>query len=142
MGKLIVLSLDESERNIYDKILEIVSEADISIDREVDVNPGEIQIGELVIIPGQHRVLRQGKEVNLTNIEFRILYMLAIHQGITLSKEKIYNYVWNGEYLQDDSNITSHIRRLRKKIESDPSQPEYIQTVRGVGYKINSVKRE
>ena len=142
MGKLIVLSLDESERNIYDKILEIVSEADISIDREVDVNPGEIQIGELVIIPGQHRVLRQGKEVNLTNIEFRILYMLAIHQGITLSKEKIYNYVWNGEYLQDDSNITSHIRRLRKKIESDPSQPEYIQTVRGVGYIINSVKRE
>ena len=142
MGKLIVLSLDESERNIYDKILEIVSEADISIDREVDVNPGEIQIGELVIIPGQHRVLRQGKEVNLTNIEFRILYMLAIHQGITLSKEKIYNYVWNGEYLQDDSNITSHIRRLRKKIESDPSQPEYIQIVRGVGYKINSVKRE
>ena len=142
MGKLIVLSLDESERNIYDKILEIVSEADISIDREVDVNPGEIQIGELVIIPGQHRVLRQGKEVNLTNIEFRILYMLAIHKGITLSKEKIYNYVWNGEYLQDDSNITSHIRRLRKKIESDPSQPEYIQTVRGVGYKINSVKRE
>lgn len=142
MGKLIVLSLDESERNIYDKILEIVSEADISIDREVDVNPGEIQIGELVIIPGQHRVLRKGKEVNLTNIEFRILYMLAIHKGIALSKEKIYNYVWNGEYLQDDSNITSHIRRLRKKIESDPSQPEYIQTVRGVGYKINSVKRE
>lgn len=142
MGKLIVLSLDELERNIYDKILEIVSEADISIDREVDVNPGEIQIGELVIIPGQHRVLRQGKEVNLTNIEFRILYMLAIHQGITLSKEKIYNYVWNGEYLQDDSNITSHVRRLRKKIENDPSQPEYIQTVRGVGYKINSLKRE
>ena len=142
MGKLIVLSLDESERNIYDKILEIVSEADISIDREVDVNLGEIQIGELVIIPGQHRVLRQGKEVNLTNIEFRILYMLAIHQGITLSKEKIYNYVWNGEYLRDDSNITSHVRRLRKKIEDDPSRPEYIQTVRGIGYKMNRIKNK
>ena len=108
----------------------------------MDANLGEIQIGELNIIPEQHKVLRQGKEINLTNIEFRILYMLAIHKGITLSKEKIYNYVWNGEYLQDDSNITSHIRRLRKKIENDPSQPEYIQTVRGVGYKINSVKRE
>ena len=142
MGKLIVLSLDESERNIYDKILEIVNEADISIEREVDANLGEIQIGELNIIPEQHKVLRQDKGINLTKIEFRILYMLAIHKGITLSKEKIYNYVWNGEYLQDDSNITSHIRRLRKKIESDPSQPEYIQTVRGVGYKINSVKRE
>lgn len=51
MGKLIVLSLDESERNIYDKILEIVNEADISIEREVDANQGEIQIGELNIIP-------------------------------------------------------------------------------------------
>lgn len=142
MGKLIVLSLDESERNIYDKILEIVNEANISIEREVDANLGEIQIGELNIIPEQHKVLSQGKEINLTNIEFHILYMLAIHKGITLSKEKIYNYVWNGEYLQDDRNITSHVRRLRKKIENDPSQPEYIQTVRGVGYKINSLKRE
>lgn len=142
MGKLIVLSLDESEKNIYDKILEIVSKADISIDREVDACLDEIQIGELLIIPEQHRVLRQGKEVNLTNIEFRILYMLAIHQGITLSKEKIYNYVWNGEYLQDDSNITSHVRRLRKKIEDNPSQPEYIQTVRGVGYKMNRIKKK
>lgn len=142
MGKLIVLALDESERNIYDKILEIVREADISIDKKLDADLSEIQIGELVIIPEQHKVLRRGREVSLTNIEFRILYMLAIHQGITLSKEKIYNYVWDGEYLQDDSNITSHVRRLRKKIEDNPSQPEYIQTVRGIGYKINSVKKE
>ncbi len=78
MGKLIVLSLDESEKNIYDKILEIVSKADISIDREVDACLDEIQIGELLIIPEQHRVLRQGKEVNLTNIEFRILYVRLI----------------------------------------------------------------
>lgn len=142
MGKLIVLALDESERNIYDKILEIVRKADISIDKKLDTDLSEIQIGELVIIPEQHKVLRRGREVSLTNIEFRILYMLAIHQGITLSKEKIYNYVWDGEYLQDDSNITSHVRRLRKKIEDNPSQPEYIQTVRGIGYKINSVKKE
>lgn len=142
MGKLIVLALDESERNIYDKILEIVREADISIDKKLDANLSEIQIGELVIIPEQHKVLRSGREVSLTNIEFRILYMLAVHQGITLSKEKIYNYVWDGEYLQDDSNITSHVRRLRKKIEDNPSQPEYIQTVRGIGYKINRVKKE
>lgn len=142
MGKLIVLSLDESEKGIYDRIMEIINEADISIDKKLDDGRDIIQIGKLVIMPEQHRVLRQDKEVNLTNIEFRILYVLAIHQGITLSKEKIYNFVWNGEYLQDDSNITSHVRRLRKKIEDDPSRPEYIQTVRGVGYKMNYVKRE
>ena len=142
MGKLIVLSLDESEKSIYDRIMEIINEADISIDKKLDDGRDIIQIGKLVIMPEQHRVLRQDKEINLTNIEFRILYVLAIHQGITLSKEKIYNFVWNGEYLQDDSNITSHVRRLRKKIEDDPSRPEYIQTVRGVGYKMNHVKRE
>lgn len=142
MGKLIVLSLDELEKGIYDRIMEIINEADISIDKKLDDGRDIIQIGKLVIMPDQHRVLRQDKEVNLTNIEFRILYVLAIHQGITLSKEKIYNFVWNGEYLQDDSNITSHVRRLRKKIEDDPSRPEYIQTVRGVGYKMNHVKRE
>ncbi len=142
MGKLIVLSLDESEKGLYDKILEIVNEADISIDRKLDESQSNIQIGGLSIMPRQYKVIKQGKEINLTNIEFRILYVLALHQGITLSKEKIYNYVWNGEYLQDDSNITSHVRRLRKKIEDNPSQPEYIQTVRGVGYKMNRIKKK
>ncbi len=142
MGKLIILSLDETEQNIYDRIMKIVNEADISIDRKLNVSQSDIQVGGLNIMPGQHIVLKQGREITLTNIEFRILYVLALHQGITLSKEKIYNYVWNGEYLQDDSNITSHVRRLRKKIEDDLSRPEYIQTVRGVGYKINYVKRE
>lgn len=142
MGKLIVLSLDESEKSIYDRIMEIVKEADISIDKKFDENQSAIQIGGLDIMPAQYKVLRCGKEVNLTNIEFRILYVLALHQGITLSKEKIYNFVWNGEYLQDDSNITSHVRRLRKKIEDDPSRPEYIQTVRGIGYKMGPVKKE
>ena len=142
MGKLIIISLDESEKGIYDQILKIVNEADISIDRKLDESQRDIQVGELNIMPGQHKVLKQGREINLTNIEFRILYVLALHQGITLSKEKIYNYVWNGEYLQDDSNITSHVRRLRKKIEDNPSQPEYIQTVRGVGYKMNRIKKK
>ena len=142
MGKLIIISLDESEKGIYDQILKIVNEADINIDRKLDESQRDIQVGDLNIIPGQHKVLKQGSEINLTNIEFRILYVLALHQGITLSKEKIYNYVWNGEYLQDDSNITSHVRRLRKKIEDNPSQPEYIQTVRGVGYKMNRIKKK
>lgn len=142
MGKLIIISLDESEKGIYNQILKIVNEADINIDRKLDESQRDIQVGEVNIMPGQHKVLKQGREINLTNIEFRILHVLALHQGMTLSKEKIYNYVWNGEYLQDDSNITSHVRRLRKKIEDDPSRPEYIQTVRGIGYKMNRIKKK
>ena len=140
--KLLIISLEEPEQEIYDKIIEIVNEAHISVDETIEGKRERIKNGELLILPDQHKVLKENREVNLTNIEFRILYVLALHQGITLSKEKIYNYVWNGEYLQDDSNITSHVRRLRKKIEENPSQPEYIQTVRGVGYKMNRIKKK
>ena len=109
---------------------------------KIDMEHAPIIIGELEIQPDQHKVLKRNQEISLTNIEYRILYILALHQGCLLSKEQIYNFVWNGEYLRDDSNITSHIRRLRKKIEDDPSRPEYIQTVRGVGYRMNMVKKE
>lgn len=142
MIKLLVISLEEPKQGIYDKIIEIVNEAHISIDETIEGKQESIKNGELIILPDQHKVLKENHEVNLTNIEFRMLYVLALHQGMTLSKEKIYNYVWDGEYLQDDSNITSHVRRLRKKIEDNPSQPEYIQTVRGVGYKMNRIKKK
>ena len=142
MIKLLVISLEEPEQEIYDKIIEIVNGAHISIDETIEGKRERIKNGELLILPDQHKVLKENHEVNLTNIEFRILYVLALHQGMTLSKEKIYNYVWNGEYLRDDSNITSHVRRLRKKIEDDPSRPEYIQTVRGIGYKMNRIKKK
>ena len=142
MGKMLILSLDESEQNLYSKIMEIVNEAGISTDKIIDQEQSVIAVGELAILPAQHKVLKRHQEVGLTNIEFRILYVLALHQGSILSKEQIYNFVWNGEYLRDDSNITSHVRRLRKKIEDDPSRPEYIQTVRGVGYRMNMVKKE
>ena len=142
MGKLLILSLEESEHNLYSKIMEIVNEAGISTDKIIDQEQRAISIGELTILPTQRKVLKRNKEVSLTNIEFRILYALALHQSNILSKEQIYNFVWNGEYLRDDSNITSHIRRLRKKIEDDPSKPTYIETVRGIGYRMNSVKKE
>lgn len=142
VGKLIVLSLDESEKIIYDKIMKIVGESDICMDKTLLKEQEPMQIGELYIQSEQHKVLKRDQEVRLTNIEFRILYVLVLHQGNILSKEQIYNFVWNGEYLRDDSNITSHIRRLRKKIEDDPSRPEYIQTVRGVGFRTNIVKKE
>ena len=142
MGKLIIFDLGESEQRIYDKIMEIIGETGISVKKIINEDHEEIHNGKLIIRPNQHKVLKRHQEVRLTNIEFRILYVLALHQGSILSKEQIYNFVWNGEYLRDDSNITSHVRRLRKKIEDDPSRPEYIQTVRGVGYRMNMVKKE
>lgn len=81
-----------------------------------------------------HSVYRNGEELSLTKTEFNLLSFLAEHNGQTLTKEQIYSNVWNGEYLYDDKNIITHIRRLRHKIEENPENPLYIHTIRGIGY--------
>ena len=75
--------------------------------------------------------------VELTSKEFDLLLFLASNKGRIFTKKQIYMQVWKDEYAFDDSNIMSFISKLRKKIEPDPEQPFYIQTVRGVGYRFN-----
>ena len=120
--------------------MDVVKQSGISDVTEIKVsNESVIQVGELIIDSLQHTIHKGKKEISVTNIEFQMLYFLALHKGMVMSKEQIYEYVWNGEYVFDDSNITSHIRRLRVKIEDDPAKPKYIQTVRGIGYKMAKV---
>ncbi len=73
--------------------------------------------------------------------EFDLLMFLARNQGKILTKQQIYENVWGEEYVYDDSNIMAIISRLRKKIEENPGSPRYIQTVKGIGYRFNKVKR-
>lgn len=120
--------------------MDVVKQSGISDVTEIKVsNESVIQVGELIIDSLQHTIHKGKKEISVTNIEFQMLYFLALHKGMAMSKEQIYEYVWNGEYVFDDSNITSHIRRLRMKIENDPAKPAYIQTVRGIGYRMVKV---
>ena len=120
--------------------MDVVKQSGISDVTEIKVsNKSVIQVGELIIDSLQHTIHKGKKEISVTNIEFQMLYFLALHEGMAMSKEQIYEYVWNGEYVFDDSNITSHICRLRVKIEDDPAKPKYIQTVRGIGYKMAKV---
>ena len=78
-----------------------------------------------------------GRDVSLTPKEFDILWFLAQNRGEVFTKEQIYRAVWSDNYLLDDSNIMSFIRKLRKKIEPDPDAPRYILTLWGIGYKFN-----
>uniref|UniRef100_UPI001F47DA60 winged helix-turn-helix domain-containing protein n=1 Tax=Roseburia hominis TaxID=301301 RepID=UPI001F47DA60 len=134
-GKIMILSVPESDGDVFDRIISVLQPLGISEVSEITPK-SSIQIGELHIDSSGHSIKKGKKEINLTNTEFQMLYFLAMHKGMAMSKEQIYEYVWNGEYIFDDSNITSHIRRLRVKIEDDPANPQYIQTVRGVGYKM------
>ena len=136
MAKVLILSIPEEEEPLIDKIMAIVNTSEEEQNTELRKSVSVINIGKLQINMTQHSVYKEGKEILLTNTEFKMLYYLASNKGMALSKDQIYNYIWNGEYALDDSNITSHIRRLRVKIEDDPAQPQYIQTVWGIGYRM------
>jgi DNA-binding response OmpR family regulator len=86
----------------------------------------------------QNRVVaKDEKNIDLTAKEFDLLYFLASHPGRIFTKKQLYSQIWKEDYAFDDSNIMSFISKLRKKIESDPAQAFYIQTIRGVGYRFN-----
>ena len=98
---------------------------------------GLLQLGSLSIDSRRRLVTRNGTEISLTPKEFDILWFLACNRGEVFTKEQIYQAVWDGNYLLDDSNIMAFIRKLRKKIEPNPDAPEYILTIWGIGYKFN-----
>ena len=104
---------------------------------ESSADSRKISCGGLSIYAASRRVTRDGKEISLTPKEFDILYFLAKNRGEVFTKEQIYQAVWDGEYLLDDSNIMAFIRKIRKKIEPNPDAPQYILTIWGIGYKFN-----
>lgn len=81
-----------------------------------------------------------GQELYLTAKEFDLFYFLYSNKGQVFTKEQLYENVWGYDYTLDAKNLSSFIRRLRKKVEPDPDNPQYIMTVWGVGYKFNKEK--
>ncbi len=96
-----------------------------------------IEIGDLVIDKRRHEVWRGESRVDLTPLEFQILELLASEPGRAWSRNALLDKVWSTEYEGYQRNIDPHIARLRKKLETDPKNPHYVLTVRGVGYKLN-----
>lgn len=96
-----------------------------------------IEVGDLVIDKRRHEVSRSGRLVDLTPLEFQILELLATEPGRAWSRNALLDRVWSTDYEGYQRNIDPHINRLRKKLETDPKNPQYVLTVRGVGYKLN-----
>ncbi|MHC5251003.1 response regulator transcription factor [Listeria kieliensis] len=95
-----------------------------------------IKIGELTIDQENLAVMKEGESLNLTAKEFQILNLFASNPKKVYTKVQLYKEIWDDEFIHDENVLNVHIRRLRKKIEVDPSNPEYIQTVWGIGYKL------
>lgn len=97
-----------------------------------------LRYGRLVIDKKAYTVTLAGREVPLSAKEFELLHHLAKHNNQVFTKSQLLDAVWGYDALGDEGTITVYIRRLREKLEADPSKPAYIRTVWGVGYKFSS----
>ncbi len=102
-------------------------------------NDGEelVEAGPLVIDAARHLVHWHGQELALRPKEYDLLLYLARNRGRVLTRDSLLSGVWGYDYVGDPRTVDVHIRWLREKLESEPSRPRYIQTVRGTGYKLN-----
>ncbi|NJN17274.1 MAG: response regulator transcription factor [Oscillochloris sp.] len=98
--------------------------------------PPVVRVGSLEIDEPRHRVTVRGQEVNLTPMEFELLYFLAANAGQVFDRETLFREVWGYEYVGETNLVDVCVRRLREKVEETPSRPKIILTVRGVGYKL------
>lgn len=94
-----------------------------------------IDIRELSINKASHRVFLRGKEIGLTVKEFEVLVFLAEHPNRVFKKEELFERIWGFESNGEIATVTVHISRIREKIEADPSNPQFIETVWGAGYR-------
>ena len=98
---------------------------------------GTITVGCLSLDMAQHRATLAGEHVSLTPKEFKILATLAASPGTVLSREQLVEAAWGPEFVGETSSITVFIKKLRAKIEDDPTEPRIIETVWGIGYRLD-----
>lgn len=95
-------------------------------------------LGDLTLDRSQCILFRSGSPVTLTSTEYKIMELLLDQPGRVFTRKKIYEAVWGDYYAHEDSTIMVHISNIREKIERDSRQPEYLKTIRGLGYKIEA----
>lgn len=106
-----------------------------SIQDEKAAKSNVITCGLLKIDIDNFSVMKNNEEIKLTSKEFALLKLFASHPNRVFTKEQIYSLIWKDDYFGDENVINVHIRRLREKIEDQPSAPKYIKTLWGIGYK-------
>jgi DNA-binding response OmpR family regulator len=121
------------------RLKELLSRVNAVLRRYELKAPVYYDLGENIqIYPQQAKVLRNGDELNLTSLEYRLLLTLFEHRGQVLSRSQLLNRAWDtdGNFVEDNT-LTVYIRRLREKLSDNGKQPELIKTIRGMGYRLD-----
>ena len=107
----------------------------VSAPRPAAPEQSVIETGDLRMDLARRTVEVDGRDVQLTYVEFELLRALASNPGVVFSRQRLLEALWGGSDYREPRTIDVHVRHLREKLESDPSAPRYIQTVRGAGYR-------
>lgn len=142
MGKVLIASFDREEEQDFEELILFLREKGYKKVISMSSTDNVLKYDGIEINPQYRTVRKQGIEIELTNYEFEILYLLSRHPGQVFSKEQIYSQVWKEPYYRAEDNVSSLISRIRKKIEPNPSKPIYILTVWGIGYKFNNAMKK
>ncbi len=124
-----------SMRELIARIRAMLRRADMAV-AAPELKEKTIISGNLEIDTYRHRVTVSGKELELSPKEYDLLVFLAANKGLVFNREQLLEKVWGYDYAGDTRTVDVHIRWLRQKIESDPSKPKKLITVRGTGYKL------
>lgn len=135
-GIILVVEFSDKEERLYHQALEWLSSTLCTTPAVMAKQTTDFVINQYTRVVVNENI----HTVNLTSKEFDLLYFLYSHRGQVFSKEQLYENVWGYDDIPASSNLTSFIRKLRKKVEPDPDNPIYIITVWGVGYKFNEEK--
>ena len=106
--------------------------------REEDLGSDALVVGDVALDPEKHEVHIRGQLTSLPLKEFELLHVLLANAGRVLTREQLIDRVWGSDYVGDTKTLDVHVKRLRAKVEPDPSTPERIVTIRGLGYKYGS----
>lgn len=131
-----------SNRELVARVKANLRRQKVNVDNNNTETNSNIEVGDLKILPEAYTITKNNKEIELTHREFELLYYLAQHLGQVMTRENLLQTVWGYDYFGDVRTVDVTVRRLREKIETDPSKPEYLITRRGVGYYLKSDKVE
>ncbi|MCL6457620.1 MAG: response regulator transcription factor [Gorillibacterium sp.] len=117
---------------------ELIARIEVLLRRSGRLSAQVVSLRHLLVYPEEHRILdtRTNEEIILTGKQHQIFQHLLNHPNQILTKEQIYEAVWREPYMDGDKTLNVHIRYLREKLERDPSSPEIVETVRGIGYRV------
>ncbi len=101
-----------------------------------------LKVGPIEIDQERHQVFIRGEETSMPLKEFELLLYLAQNSGRVLTRNQLIDRIWGSDYFGDTKTLDVHMKRIRSKIEKDPANPKYLQTVRGVGYKFDNKATE